>query len=85
MIRLLSKIFFWTYPRGCWQYDLICLAILAFIFLTPPSIWDGSAFNQPDRDDRSSEERQARIGEPQPHPRARGSQRTPQTDEAPSL
>ena len=26
---------FWTYERGTWQYDLIVLAILAFIFLSP--------------------------------------------------
>jgi hypothetical protein len=26
---------FWAYERGTWQYDLIVLAILAFIFLTP--------------------------------------------------
>jgi hypothetical protein len=26
---------FWSYERGTWQYDLIVLAILAFIFLTP--------------------------------------------------
>jgi hypothetical protein len=26
---------FWSYDRGTWQYDLIVLAILAFIFLTP--------------------------------------------------
>jgi len=25
----------WNYKRGAWQYDLICAAILAFIFLTP--------------------------------------------------
>ncbi len=28
---------FWTYERATWQYDLMVLAILAFIFLTPPS------------------------------------------------
>ncbi len=28
---------FWSYERGSWQYDLIVLAILAFIFLTPSS------------------------------------------------
>jgi hypothetical protein len=28
---------FWSYERGSWQYDLILLVILAFIFLTPPS------------------------------------------------
>jgi hypothetical protein len=26
---------FWTYKRGSWQYDIICIVILAFIFLTP--------------------------------------------------
>jgi len=26
---------FWTYRRGSWQYDIIVLVILAFIFLTP--------------------------------------------------
>lgn len=29
---------FWSYERGSWQYDLIVLAILAFIFLTP-GLW----------------------------------------------
>lgn len=28
---------FWTYRRGSWQYDIIVLVILAFIFLTPAS------------------------------------------------
>ena len=28
---------FWRYERGTWQYDLIVLAILAFIFLSPRS------------------------------------------------
>jgi hypothetical protein len=25
----------WSYERASWQWDLLCLAILAFIFLTP--------------------------------------------------
>jgi hypothetical protein len=29
---------FWAYERGTWQYDLMVLAILAFIFLSP-RIW----------------------------------------------
>ncbi len=28
---------FWSYQRGSWQYDLIILVILTFIFLTPTS------------------------------------------------
>jgi len=27
--------FFWTYERGSWQYDVMVILILAFIFLTP--------------------------------------------------
>lgn len=30
---------FWSYRRGSWQYDLIVALILAFIFLTPRSIF----------------------------------------------
>lgn len=33
----ISRVVFWSFERGSWQYDLICLAILAFIFLTPRS------------------------------------------------
>ncbi len=33
---VLWKTFFWTYERATIQYDLLVLAILAFIWLTPP-------------------------------------------------
>jgi len=29
------RTFFWAYERGTWQYDLMVLAILAFVFLSP--------------------------------------------------
>lgn len=32
---VLKRTILWSYERGSWQYDLICLIILAFIFLTP--------------------------------------------------
>lgn len=32
-----SRTFFWSYERGSWPYDLICLTILGLIFLTPRS------------------------------------------------
>jgi hypothetical protein len=35
--KALGHIFFWAYDRGTWQYDLIVIAIVAFIFLTPRS------------------------------------------------
>ncbi len=31
---------FWTYERATWQYDLMVIAILAFVWLTPPE-WLG--------------------------------------------
>jgi hypothetical protein len=30
----------WSYRRGSWQYDVIVAAILAFIFLTPSSLFN---------------------------------------------
>ncbi|HEX6046703.1 MAG TPA: hypothetical protein VFZ22_19585 [Pyrinomonadaceae bacterium] len=33
----LKKIFFWNYERNTWQWDLLCVVILIFIFLTPKS------------------------------------------------
>jgi hypothetical protein len=32
---LLSRIFFWNYERGTLPYDIIVLAIVAFVFLSP--------------------------------------------------
>jgi len=33
--RFLRAVFYWTYSRGSWQWDLYCLAIIAVIFSTP--------------------------------------------------
>jgi hypothetical protein len=41
----LGHVIFWRYPRGSWQYDILCLLILAFIFLTPRAVFDGSYFD----------------------------------------
>ena len=30
----------WNYERGTWQYDVFCLLIVAFIFLTPKTWFD---------------------------------------------
>lgn len=37
MLNVLKKTFFWTYGRNSWQWDLLCVLILIFIFLTPKS------------------------------------------------
>jgi hypothetical protein len=33
----LRKLFFWNYARNTWQWDVLCVVILIFIFLTPKS------------------------------------------------
>lgn len=33
--HIFSRIFFWAYERGSWQYDLAVIAILVFVLLTP--------------------------------------------------
>jgi hypothetical protein len=42
MLRVIKRIVFWSYGRTTWQYDLLCVLILAFVFLTPKSWFDGS-------------------------------------------
>ena len=35
-LRVLWNAFYWTYERASWQYDVMVIAILAFVWLTPP-------------------------------------------------
>ena len=39
ILSTLKKILFWSYDRGSWQYDVMCVLILAFIFLSPNSLF----------------------------------------------
>ena len=32
---MMKSVVLWNYERGSWQYDVFCLLIIAFIFLTP--------------------------------------------------
>ncbi len=41
-----KKIIFWTYPRTSWQWDVLCVLILVFIFLTPKSWFENRAFQR---------------------------------------
>ena len=38
-MHFLSRMILWTYPRGSWQYDLLALTILAFIFFMPKEVF----------------------------------------------
>ena len=39
MTSALKRVLFWDFPRASWQYDVIVVAILAFIFLTPRELF----------------------------------------------
>ncbi len=41
IFRVLKNIFFWGYARSTWQYDVLCVLILTFVFLTPQN-WFGN-------------------------------------------
>ena len=41
-----KRVFFWTYPRTSWQWDVLCVLILVFIFLTPKSWFENTAFQR---------------------------------------
>lgn len=36
LLGVFKKILFWSYGRTTWQYDVLSVLILAFVFLTPP-------------------------------------------------
>ena len=42
MLDVLRKLFFWNYARNTWQWDVLCVVILIFIFLTPKSWFENS-------------------------------------------
>ncbi len=41
-----KKAVFWTYPRTSWQWDVLCVLILVFIFLTPKGWFENSAYQR---------------------------------------
>jgi len=42
LLNVLRKLFFWNYARNTWQWDVLCVVILIFIFLTPKSWFENS-------------------------------------------
>ncbi len=41
MWQAIKNVILWNYKRTTWQYDVIVILILAFIFLTPKSWFEG--------------------------------------------
>lgn len=46
LLNSARKIVFWNYPRTSWQWDVLCVLILVFIFLTPKSWFQNSEFRR---------------------------------------
>jgi len=46
-LGVFRKILFWSYGRTSWQYDVLAVLILAFVFLTPPSWFSTGEPNGP--------------------------------------
>lgn len=69
ILSTLKKILFWSYERGSWQYDVMCVLILAFIFFSPNFIFHSRASATPlvvraseiGRIDESNPERDIRV------------------------
>ena len=51
LLNVFWRAFFWTDERATWQYDLWVIAILAFVWLTPPA-WIARPDRQRPRPDR---------------------------------
>jgi hypothetical protein len=47
ILSTLKKILFWSYERGSWQYDVMCVLILAFVFFSPHFIFQSRASATP--------------------------------------
>jgi len=40
MLQTIKNIILWRYGRTTLPYDVLCVLILAFVFLTPPSLFE---------------------------------------------
>jgi uncharacterized membrane protein YfhO len=46
IFRTVKALILWSYARNTWQYDVLCVLILAFIFLTPKSWFETGELGQ---------------------------------------
>ncbi|HEU4391064.1 MAG TPA: hypothetical protein VFV34_24875 [Blastocatellia bacterium] len=46
ILTTLKRVLFWSYERGTWQYDVMCVLILAFIFAGPNSLFQNEMHRQ---------------------------------------
>jgi hypothetical protein len=46
LLDTIRKTFLWNYARNTWEWDILCVVILIFIFLTPKSWFENSERRQ---------------------------------------
>ncbi len=46
LFNTIKRSFLWNYARTTWQWDILCVVILVFIFLSPKSWFDNSERQQ---------------------------------------
>ena len=46
LVNTAKRILFWSYPRTSLQWDMLCVLILVFIFLTPKSWFENTQFHR---------------------------------------
>src|SRR5207302_10830472 len=46
LLNIGKKFLFWTYPRTSWQWDVLCVLILVFIFLTPKGWFENTEYRR---------------------------------------
>jgi uncharacterized membrane protein YfhO len=49
LLNIIKKAFLWSYARNTWQWDVLCVVILIFIFLTPKSWFTNGERHKPAR------------------------------------
>src|SRR5689334_15067116 len=64
LFTTLKKTLSWSYERGSWQYDVMCVLILAFVFFAPNKLFHSKDADLTPRYVVTSEE----LGTSQPNP-----------------
>lgn len=49
MSNIIKKIVLWDYARASWQWDVLCILIVCFIFFTPKSWYENKKTTAQDR------------------------------------
>jgi hypothetical protein len=49
MLQTIKRIIWWDFARASWQWDIMCILIMCFIFFTPKSWYENKNPSVPNR------------------------------------